>query len=79
MRVAEGSRKERLKEIGDLIFTAMAGVKDVHWTRTSPEISTAEQALNEAMADYVDGNTSKANVRTVYQKWRDLHKTGATA
>lgn len=77
MRVAEGSRTERLKEIGDLIFTAGNAFKDADWSRTSPEISAAEHALNEAMADYVDGNTSKANVRTVYQRWRDLHKTGA--
>lgn len=73
------TREERKKEIGKLIVEAMALVKDVDWTKESPEISAAEHSLNEAMADYADGNTSKANVRTVYQKWRDLHKTGAKA
>jgi hypothetical protein len=48
----------------------------VDWTKDSPEISAAEGVLNETMTQYVEGATSKANVRAVYQRWRDLHKVG---
>jgi hypothetical protein len=48
----------------------------VDWAMDSPEIAVAEADLNEAMAQYVDETTSKANVRAVYQRWRDLHKVG---
>lgn len=72
------TRDERKTEIFSAIRDSMALATDYDWKKTSPEISAAEHALNEAMADYVDGNTSKANVRAVYQRWRDLHKTGAS-
>ena len=68
---------ERKTEISKAILTSIAGVKDADWSKTSPEISAAEAELNEAMEQYVEGGTSRANVRAVYQKWRDLHKTGA--
>jgi hypothetical protein len=69
------SRKERLREIGKIISDAMAKA-GVDWAMDSPEIAVAEADLNEAMAQYVDETTSKANVRAVYQRWRDLHKVG---
>jgi hypothetical protein len=69
------SRKERLREIGKIISDAMAKA-GVDWAMDSPEIAVAEADLNEAMAQYVDETTSKANVRAVYQRWRDLHKAG---
>lgn len=70
------TRSERAREIGKLINDAMRSVTGVDWSRTSPEISSAEAELNEVMERYVDGETSRANVKSVYQKWRDLHKTG---
>ena len=72
------TKAERKKEIFRAIWDNMAAAKGADWTRTSPEISAAEHSLNEALADYIEGSTSKANVKTVYQRWRDLHKIGAT-
>lgn len=69
------TRNERLREIGKIVSDAMRKAAGVDWSRTSPAISAAEADLNEAMAQYVDDTTSKANVRSVYQRWRDLHKT----
>jgi hypothetical protein len=66
---------ERKREIGEIISDAMAKA-GVDWTKDSPEISAAEGVLNETMSQYVEGATSKANVRAVYQRWRDLHKVG---
>lgn len=68
------TREERKREIFKAISEAKAATRDADWTKESPEISAAEDDLNEAMADYVEGVTSKANVRNVYQRWRDLHK-----
>jgi len=68
------SREERQREIFKLISDAQAKAEGVDWMKEDPAIPPAEDELNEAMAQYVDGTTSKANVRTVYQKWRDLHK-----
>jgi hypothetical protein len=70
--------KERLREIGQIISDAMAKAKGVDWAKEDPAIRPAEDALNEAMAQYGEGATSKANVRDIYRAWRDLHKTGGT-
>lgn len=70
------NRQERSREIGKLIDDAMRAVTGVDWSKHSPEITKAQADLDEAMALYVDGETSRANVGTVYRKWRDLHKTG---
>lgn len=70
------SRKERLREIGKIILDAMRSAEGCDWTREDPEITKAQAELEEKMALYVEEATSKANVRTAYQRWRDLHKTG---
>ena len=76
METVTTTRTERLREIGKIISDAMAKAEGVDWTKEDPAIPVAQAALEEAMAQYVDGATSKANVRTVYQSWRDLHKVG---
>lgn len=71
------NRADRKKEIFKAIRDSMAAATEHDWTKTSPEISAAEHSLNEALSDYIEGSTSKANVSAVYKRWRDLHKTGA--
>lgn len=70
------SSTERRLEIGKIIWEAIYKAADVDWSRRSPEIGKAEADLDEAMFQYVNEETSKANVRTAYQRWRDAHKTG---
>lgn len=70
------TREERRKEIGKVIWDAVSKAAGIDWKKSSPEISAAEAELEEAMFGYVEETTSKAIVRTKYQAWRDLHKTG---
>lgn len=70
------THKERLREIGNIISDAMRSATGVDWTKEDPAIIAAQAELDEAMAQYAEGATSKANVRAVYQRWRDLHKVG---
>jgi hypothetical protein len=70
------SQIDRSREIGKIITDAMRSAEGVDWAKDSPEITAAQAELDEVMEQYVEEATSKANVRTVYQRWRDLHKTG---
>lgn len=70
------TREERTKEIAKLILDAMKVAEGVDWAMRSEEISTAFDEMNEAMERYAEGTATKAEIKAVYQRYRDLHKTG---
>lgn len=70
------SQTDRRREIGKIISDAMRVAEGVDWSKDSPEITAAQAELEESMALYIEERAAKADVRTSYRKWKDLHATG---
>lgn len=54
-------------------MTALSRKKSMDWTRDTPAISAAQDELDNAMFDYVQGTATRETVKKSYKKFADLH------
>jgi hypothetical protein len=52
---------------------ALSAKKSTDWARDTPEIRAAQDGLDEAMANYIDGTTTREEVKKAYKHYADLH------
>lgn len=67
---------ERKAEINRTIseaMTALSARKTMDWARDTPEISAAQDRLDNAMADFIAGTATREQVKRAYRAYADLH------
>lgn len=69
-------RTARKRDIGKTISEAMAKLNDVDWSRESPAINEALDAMQESMALYVEEKVSKVEVRSAYKNYVNALREG---
>jgi len=55
---------------------ALSAKKSMDWARDTPEISTAQDGLDLAMAGFIEGTTTREEVKKAYKAYADLHVAG---
>lgn len=70
------SNLERRTEICRTVseaMTALSRKKAMDWTRDTPETKAAQDRLDGAMFDYVQGEATREQVKMLYKQFADLH------
>lgn len=70
------SKAERRTEICRTVSEAVKALskkKSMDWARDTAAISAAQDELDSAMFDYVQGTTTREQVKKSYKRFADLH------
>jgi hypothetical protein len=52
---------------------ALSVKKQIDWSRETPEILLAQNGLDEAMIGFIEGSTTREEVKRAYKSYADLH------